>query len=149
MTSNLASESGSTITSQGCRRCRVRMTQRPSTTSGRYDVARSNIVLNSTSVKRRSSIRLSRWGLNSSSHSHHSGQLPFFRAYPYLITRTSQPSPLLANELWLTCGPGWRGTCACTARDSKDRQVQPHVGPPAFPNAITAPPPQEEHVPLK
>jgi hypothetical protein len=49
--------------------------KRPSTTSLRKPVARSNIRRRSTSVKERSSIRFSTCGVSSSSHAHHSGNV--------------------------------------------------------------------------
>ena len=78
-TRSRASSSGSTMTSQARRRCRVVATHRPGTMSRRRDVVTFSIRRRSTSVKPRSTIRFSRWELNSSSHSHQSGHSRFVR----------------------------------------------------------------------
>ena len=78
-TSRLSAKSGSTITSHGRLRCRVLITQRPSMMSRRKLVALSSIRRKSSSVKRRSAIRLRRCGLSSSSQSHQGGHLRLVR----------------------------------------------------------------------
>ena len=77
---SLPRTSGSMMISQAARLCRASTTHRPSTMSCRNPVACSSIRRKSTSVNRRSVIRFRRCGLNSSSHSHHSGHVFFLRA---------------------------------------------------------------------
>jgi hypothetical protein len=66
---------GSTRTCQGRESCDASTTQRPGSAARRTLTAASIIVRKSVSVNPRSTIRLSKCGLNSSSQSHQSGQL--------------------------------------------------------------------------
>ncbi len=80
--------SGSTITSHGAPPCLASMMNRPAGISVRWPIACSNIRRRSTSLNARSSIRLRRCALNSSSHDHQVGHSPVPKMSP-ISTRSS------------------------------------------------------------